>query len=93
MTAPENVPAAHLRDIFRTPIIEMRQAQSELVTVQLRMHTESMAIQTQLLEMLATPHEAYHLRKLMEKDPQFPHFTERTEHFLAWITECQVRNE
>ena len=43
MTAPENVTATHLRDLFYTSIIEMRQAQSELVTAQLRMHTESMA--------------------------------------------------
>ena len=66
MTAPDNVPATHLRDLFHTPIIEMRHAQSELVTAQLRMHTENMAIQTRLLERLATPHEADHLRKLME---------------------------
>ena len=49
MTAPENLTAAHLRDLFHTPIVEMRQAQSELVTAQLHMHTDSMTIQTQLL--------------------------------------------
>ena len=57
MTATENVTATHFRDLFHTPIIEMRQAQAELVNAQLRMHTESMAIQTQLqlqLERLAT---------------------------------------
>ena len=93
MTAPENVTATHLRDLFHTPIIEMRQAQSELVTAQLRMHTESMSIQTQLLERLATPHEADPLRNLREKDPQFLQFTGKTEHFLAWITECPMRKE
>ena len=52
-----------------------------------------MAIQKQLLQRLATPHEADPLRKLREKDPQFPQFTGRTEHFLAWITERQMRKE
>ena len=90
MNTPENVIATHLRDLFHAQISEMRQAQSELVTAQLRMHTESMAIQTQLPEWLATPHEADPLRKLSEKDPQFPQFTGRTEHLLAWITECPM---
>ena len=87
MTATENVTATHLRDLFHTQIFTMRQAKSE------RMHTESMAIQTQLLERLATPHKTHPLRKLMEKDPQFPQFTGRTAHFLAWINECQMRKE
>ena len=56
------------------------------------MHNESMVIQTQLLERLATPHEAVTLRKLREKDPQVPKFTGMPEHFLAWTTECQVHN-
>ena len=66
MTAREYVKTTHCRDLFHARIIQMRQAQSELVTAQLRMHTENMAIQTRLLERLATPHEADHLRKLME---------------------------
>ena len=33
------------------------------------------------------------LRKLREKDPQFPAFSGKTEHFLAWILECQTRKE
>ena len=71
----------------------MRQAQSELVTAQLRMHTESMAIQTQLLERLATPQEPDPLRKFSEKDPQFQQFTGKAEQFLTWITEFQMRKE
>ena len=93
MTAHKNVTATDLRDLFHTPIIEMRQAQLELVTAQLRMHTESITIQTHLLERLATPHEADPLRKLREKDPLLPQFTGRTEHFLAWITGRQMRKE
>ena len=31
--------------------------------------------------------------RLMEEDPQFPQFTGRIEHVLAWITECQMRKE
>ena len=54
----------------------------------------TLAIQTQLLDRLATPHEADHLlMEFMEKDPQFPQFTGRTEHFLAWITECPMYKE
>ena len=59
----------------------------------MQMHQESLTINTQLLERLAMPHDADPLRKLMEKYPQFPQFTGRTEHFLAWITKCQMRKE
>ena len=93
MTAHENVTATHLRDLFHTPIIEMRPAQTELVNTQLRMHSENMAIQTQLLQRLAMPHEADPLQNLREKYSQFPQFTGRTEHFLAWITEFQMLKE
>ena len=93
MTEPVTVAAASLRDLFASHIVEMRDSQAELIRAQMQMHQESLAIQTQLLERLAKPNEADPLRKLMEKDTQFQHFTRITEHFLAWITEFQMRKE
>ena len=78
MTEPVTVAAAALRDLFARPICEMRDSQAELIKAQMLMHQESLVIQTQLQERLATPHEADTLRKLREKDPQFPQFTGRT---------------
>ena len=71
----------------------MRDSHAKLIRAQIQTHPETLAIQTQLLERLATPHEADALRKLSEKDPQFPLFTGRTEHFLACITEFEMRKE
>ena len=66
------------QDLFHTPKIEMRKAQSELVTALLRMHTERIVIEAELLERLST---------------QSPQFMGRTEHVLAWTTNCQTRME
>jgi hypothetical protein len=46
-----------------------------------------------MLEKLAPQSESDPLRKLREKDPQFPAFTGKSEHLLAWIVECQMRKE
>ena len=84
---------AALRDLVARPIVEMRYSQTELIRAQMQMHQYSLVIQTRLLDRLAVPNEADHLRKLSTRDPQFQQFTLRTEHFLAWITEYQMRKE
>ena len=93
MTEPATVATAALRDLFARPIGEMRDSKAELIKAQMQMHQETLVIQTPLLGRLATPHAAEPSRKLREKDPQFPQSTEITGHFLAWMTECQMRKE
>ena len=72
------------------PLEAMRQQQE--------LHIESMKI-TQYqnildMQMLAANNQAADpLRKLREKDPQFPPFTGRTADFLRWVLECQTRKE
>ena len=68
MTAPVTIATAALRDLFARPICELRDSQAELIKAQMQMHQESLAIQTQLLDRLATQHEADPLRNLSEKD-------------------------
>ena len=75
MTEPVTIASAALRDLFARPICKMRYSQAELIKAQMQMHQEKLAIQTQLLERLATPHEADPLRTLREKGPQFAQFT------------------
>ena len=91
MTEPVIVATQALRDIFASPICDMRYGQAELITAQLQIHQKSIAIQTQVLESLATPHEADHLRKLMEKYPQFPQFTGRSENLLGTLPEGSAK--
>ena len=54
---------------------------------------ESLRVQRTLLAQLASAADSDPLRKLRKKDPQFPAFTGRTDHFLPWLLECQTRTE
>ena len=65
----------------------------DLIAAQGEFPKQHFEAQNALLEKLAPLSDADPLRKLREKDPQFPAFTGRSEHLLAWIVECQMRKE
>ena len=54
---------------------------------------ESLRVQESIIAQLASSVDTDPLRKLREKDPQFPAFTGLTDHFLPWLLECQTRKE
>ena len=67
MTESVTVATAALRDLFARSMCEMCDSQAGLIIAQMQMQQETLSIQTQLLEMLVTPHEADPLRKLRWK--------------------------
>ena len=72
------------------PLEAMRQ-QQELHLQSMKMMQDQNIL---AMQMLATNNPAADpLRKLREKDPQFPPFTGRTADFLRWVLECQTRKE
>jgi len=50
-------------------------------------------VQQSLIAHLAGSADADPLRTLREKDPQFPAFTWRTDNFLPWLLDFQLRKE
>ena len=86
-----------LADIIRqataVPLHAVKEMQKEMLQTQLDLAERNISAQAALLKQLASPSEADPLRKLREKDPQCPQFTGKTEHFLAWVLECQTRKE
>ena len=89
------------------PLRAVREMQQEFIQAQAAMTQQSLAVQQRalsqqdesrrvpqfLIGQLACQADADPLRKLREKDPQFPAFTGRTDCFLPWLLECQIRNE
>ena len=70
------------------PLEAMRQ-QQELHLQSMKMMQDQNIL---AMQMLATNNPAADpLRKLREKDPQFPPFTGRTADFLGWVLDCQTR--
>ena len=59
----------------------------------LRQQEESLCVQQTLPAQLSSAADSDPLRKLREKDPQFPAFTGRRDHLLPWLLECQTRKE
>ena len=59
----------------------------------LRQQEVSLRVQRSLIALLASSVDDDPLRKLRENDPQFPAFTGRTDCFLPWLLECQIRKE
>ena len=59
----------------------------------LRQQEKCLRVQQTILAQLASAAYSDPHRKLREKDPQFPAFTGRTDHFLPWLLECQTRKE
>ena len=82
ITEASAVPLHGMKEMLR----EMMQAQGEIAQKQIE-------AQSSILERITPQSESDSLRKLREKDPQFPAFTGKSEHLLAWIVECQTRKE
>ena len=86
------VPLEHLQETHRKQMQEQIR-QMEAQTQQLH---QAMMAQTEALSKLQVTSSSASsdpLRKLKEKDPQFPNFTGKSDHFLPWILECQIRKE
>ena len=73
------------------PVQAMAEMQERSLQSQAALHARKMESHTQLLQHLSLGNEGDPLRKLREKDPQFPAFSGKYEHFLAWVLECQTR--
>ena len=82
-----------IKEAASVPLHAMKEMQQEMLNQQGMMHMQSLAVQSQLMQQLTASAAADPLRKLREKDPQFPSFTGKSEHFLGWIVECQTRKE
>ena len=101
MSAPHETPVAValtpelLREIMQqaasVPVQAMAEMQERFLQSQAALHAREMESHTQLLHHLSLGNEGDPLRKLREKDPQFPAFSGKSEHFLAWVLECQTR--
>jgi hypothetical protein len=84
-----------LKEVAGAPIVAMRGMHESMLKAQEDRHRQEMEHQSQLLKILAdnTSAEADPLRKMREKDPQFPAFTGRSEHFLPWVLACQTSKQ
>ena len=69
----------------------MAEMQERFLQSQAALQARELESHTQLLHHLSLGNEGDPLRKLREKDPQFPAFSWKSEHFLAWVLECQTR--
>ena len=98
MSAPHENPMAVaftpdlLREIMSQaasfPVQAMAEMQERFLQSQATLHAREMESHTQLLHHLSLGNEGDPLRKLRENDPQFPAFSGKSEHFLAWVLEC-----
>ena len=89
------------------PLRAVREMQQEFIKAQAAMTQQSLEVQQRalcqqgkslrvqqsLIAQLDSSADADPLRKLREKDSQFPAFTGRTDHFLHWLLECQTSRE
>ena len=96
-----------MHEAAAVPLHAVREMQQEFIQSQAAMTQQSLAVQQQalrqqeeslrvqktLLAQLASATDSYPLRKLREKDLQFPAFTGLTDHFMPWLLECQTRKE
>ena len=82
LTEASAVPLHGMKEMLR----EMMQAQGEIAQKQIE-------AQSSILERIIPQLESDPLQKLRGKDPQFPAFTEKSEHLLAWIVERRTRKE
>jgi hypothetical protein len=98
MTAPVQLEVQMLRALMSEaaamPLHAMKERQKGLIAAQGEFTQKHFEAQAAMLERLAPTHSEFDpLRKLRENDPQFPVFTGKSEHFLAWVVECQMRKE
>ena len=97
MSAPVQLEAALLRQLITeasaVPLHGMKEMLRELMQAQGEIAQKQMEAQSSILERITPQSESDPLRKLREKDPQFPAFTGKSEHLLAWIVQCQTRKE
>ena len=64
------------------PVQAMAEMQERFLQSQAERHASKLEAHTQLLRHLSLGNECDPLRKLREKDPQFPAFSGKSEHFL-----------
>ena len=97
MTAPIQLEPQMLRQLMSeaaaVPLHAMKEMQRDLIAAQGEFTKQDFEAQNALLEKLAPLSDADPLRKLSENYPQFPAFTGKSEHLLAWVVECQMRKE
>ncbi|MGV0952579.1 MAG: hypothetical protein ACOYB3_18135, partial [Azonexus sp.] len=82
-----------IRSATEIPLQRLQEIHKQEMETQSQNIKEVLTAQTQLMERLHVSSHTDPLRKLKEKDPQFPAFTGNSDHFLPWILECQVRKE
>jgi len=96
-----------MQEAAAVPLRAVRGMQQEFIQAQAAMTKQSLAVQQRALSQqeerlrvqqsiiaqLASSANTDPLRKLREKDPQFPVFTWLTDHFLPRRLECQTRQE
>ena len=97
MSAPHENPMAValtpdlLREIMSqaasVPVQAMAEMQERFMQSQAALHASEMESHTQLLHHLSLGNEDDPLRKFLENDPQFPAFSGKSEHLLAWVLE------
>jgi len=99
--------ATLMQEAVAMPLRAVREMQAEFFHAQATMTQQSLAVhqttriqqeerlrvQQTIIAQLASSADADPLRKLRAKDPQFPAFTGRTDHFLPLHLECHTRQE
>ena len=97
MSAPVNLGVQMLRQLiteaYAVPLHGIKEMLREMMQAQGEIAQKQIEAQSSILERITPQSESDSLRKLREKDPQFPAFTGKSEHLLAWIVECQTRKE
>ena len=73
------------------PVQAMAAMQERFLKSQAERHAIDLESHTQLLCQLSLGFEGDPHRKLREKDPEFPAFPEKSEHFMAWVLKCQTK--
>jgi len=104
MTEPQNLSVDFLRALMQeaaaVPLRAVRAIQQEFIQAQAAMTQQNLAVRQRALSQLE---ERLRVQQTIiaqfassadanqKKDPQFPAFTGRTDHFLPWLLECQTR--
>ena len=92
-----------MQEAAAVPLRAVRKMQQEFLQAQIAMTHKRVAVQQRaliqqyerfrvqqsLIAEVASSADADSLRELRERDPQFPAFTGRTDHFLHWLRDAK----